>query len=130
VKICSDQPKMMVWLVSITRERPFCSSSSLPSTPLVKTPIRVLITKTPPMVTRNMTMRKPQPTSPPIVPASRVRIIERQKASQKLMGSSPVGAIPVRVTTMAARLITISDKTPNQVIRATVPRENWLSSQY
>jgi len=51
------------------------SSSNALSRPLVRTPIRLLTMKMPPRVTTNMANRKGHdPSSPPIVPASRVRI--------------------------------------------------------
>ena len=73
-KIEGDQLRMMVWSASSTCERPLRSSSSLPSMPEERMPIRVETTKMPASVTTSMTMRKPQPASPPMVPASSVRI--------------------------------------------------------
>ena len=57
-------------------------------------PIRVETMKMPPIVTSSMMMRKPQPASAPMVPASRVRISEAQKASGKSSGCAALGRDP------------------------------------
>ncbi|MPM47620.1 hypothetical protein SDC9_94331 [bioreactor metagenome] len=93
--------------------------------------MRVEITNTPPMVTNSMAMRKPQPVSPPMVPASRVRISDSQAASMKPMVSppSPTGILKSEITAPATIMMT-SERMPNQRISAPVPFENVLSTAY
>ena len=69
--------------------------------PDARMPISVETMKMPPMVTSSMMMRKPQPASAPMVPASSVRISEAQKASGKSSGWPPSGAIPKSAMTIA-----------------------------
>ncbi len=79
VKTRGDQPRIRVWFFSSTRERPLRSSSIFSSITPERAPIRVLITKMPPKVTASIEKRNDQlPVSPPMVPASRVRISDIQ----------------------------------------------------
>jgi hypothetical protein len=69
-----DHPRMSVWPLSTTNDRPFRSSPSFASNPLVRMPISMLTTKMPAIVTASMASRKTHdPLSPPMVPGSSVR---------------------------------------------------------
>ena len=59
-KTSGDQPRITVWPLSTTNERPLRSSSSLSSMPVKMTPIRVLKTRIPPAVIASMEIRKGQ----------------------------------------------------------------------
>ena len=85
----------------------------------------------PPMVTSNMTRRKPQPASPPIVPASSVRMRLNQAASKKLGVSAPSGASkrPPMVMIKAATEMITSVMSARPPINADVPRAIRLSNQ-
>ena len=121
---------MTVWFSSRRRECPFRRSSSLASMAEDKIPIKVLITNTPPMVTMSMAIRNPQPASPPMVPASSVRIRLRQNASQKPNGDSPSGEILKTVTTTAMKPIITTDEIASHKINAPDPFEKVLSTAY
>ena len=129
VKICSDHPRITTWSVSTTRERPLRSSSSRFSRPVVRTPMRALTRKMPPMVTRNMTSRKPHPASPPMVPASRVRMRLSQAPSTNPGGVSPSGAMPKREMASAPPRMTTREARPSPSRRAPEPRAMRLSNQ-
>ena len=124
-----DQLRMIVWSRSRTFERPLRSSSSLPSMADDSTPMRVEKMKMPATVIASAMMRKPQPLSPPIVPASMERISAAQAASIKSSGSLPFGAIAVTAMTMAAKMMTRSEISPSQPIRATGPEAMDLSNR-
>ena len=73
VKIDSDQPRITVWSFSSTIERPRRRSASLESMPLAITPISALTMNSPPRVSTSRVSRNRQvPSSPPMVPGSRV----------------------------------------------------------
>ncbi|CAN7469707.1 hypothetical protein LJR245_003096 [Rhizobium leguminosarum] len=127
-KIEGDQLKMIVWSFSSTCERPLRRSSSFSSRPELSTPIRAEKTKMPDMVTTRETPRKGQPISPPIVPASMVRISDSQAPSTKLRCSPPSGAMPVSASTRPAAMMTTSDITASQPIRAIGPAAMLLSN--
>ncbi len=82
----------------------------------------------PEMVTKRDTPRKLQPMSPPIVPASMVRISDSQAASMKPTGSPPSGAIPVRDRKRPAMTMTIKEISASQPISATAPPAMLLSN--
>ncbi len=65
------------------RLRPCCRSAP------EMMPIRLATMMRPPMVTTSIATRKPQPSSPPMVPLSRVRIRLPQSISQKSGASGP-----------------------------------------
>ena len=127
-KIEGDQLKMIVWSCSSTSERPLRSSSSLPSRPVLSTPISAETTKMPANVTSSITSRKPQPASPPIVPESRVRISDAQVPSMKPIGASPAGEIWVMARNAPAIAMRASETRPSQPISATVPAAMLLSN--
>jgi len=82
-------------------------------------PIRVLMTKIPPRVTASMPSRYPgDPVSPPIVPASSVRIMAIQVSWIGSLPSSP------RTTTMTRTTPTMisSETTKRPAMSAIVPR--------
>ena len=91
-------------------------------------PIRVEKMKMPATVTTRETMRKLQPASPPMVPASIERISDSQMASGKLSGEPPSWAMPSRVRTAPATTMTITDSTASQPIRAIGPAAMDLSN--
>jgi hypothetical protein len=114
------------------RERPLRSSSILPSMPLVKMPIKVLTMKMPPKVTASIIKRKGQlPESPPMVPASKVRIrlIQASWMNPGFAPSSPAGASPAICTTRAMTAIITAETKPSQAIRAAGPLDIVLSNQ-
>ena len=127
-KIDGDQLRMIVWSFSSTRERPLRNSSSLLSTPALSTPISAETMKMPPSVTISMTMRNAQPTSPPIVPASRVRISDSQNASMNDNGEPPSGVIPVTARSAPAMMMISSETTASQPISAIGPAAMDLSN--
>jgi hypothetical protein len=132
VKIWGDQPRMTVWSCSTTNERPLRSSSTFCSIPLVRTPMRVLTTKTPPRVMTNIEMRKGQlPESPPIVPASSVRMSPIQAIWTKpsFAPSSADGAMFVRSTTADTAAIRIRERTKSQRMSAMAPFDIVLSKK-
>jgi hypothetical protein len=105
VKIFGDQLRISVWSLSTTNDRPLRNSSSLPSMPLLMTPIRALTMKMPPRVTPSMAKRNPPPSSPPMVPESRVRMRLSHIASRKPGWSAPFGAMWNRTTMSAKKAI-------------------------
>ena len=128
-KTCGDQPRITVWSLSTTCERPLRSSSSLPSMPLVSTPISVLTTKMPPRVTASIESRNGQlPVSPPMVPASSVRMSDIQATSTKPTGRpSAGGAHRAAHTGNAMTTMSAAEATASQPMSAGVPRERVLS---
>ena len=127
-KIDGDQLRMIVWSFSRTRERPLRNSSSLLSTPALSTPISAETMKMPPSVTISMTMRNAQPTSPPIVPESRVRISDSQNASMNDNGEPPSGVIPVTARSAPAMMMISSETTASQPMSAIGPAAMVLSN--
>jgi hypothetical protein len=97
--------------------------------PLLRTPMRAEMTKTPPRVTPSMTTRKPQPVSPPIVPESSVRIRLSHAASTKPGGSPPSWASRPSETIAAATRTMARETTPSPPMRAMVPRAMRLSKR-
>ena len=77
---------------------------------------------------QGITARKPQPTSPPIVPESSVRIRLCQKPSIKPSDSPSSGAIWVTFRIVAANVTTRKEITASQPIKDTVPRDKLLSN--
>ena len=127
-KIDGDQLKIIVWSFSSTSERPLRSSSSLLSIPALRTPISAETMKIPANVTSSITMRKPQPASPPIVPESKVRISDSHVASTKLNGWLPSGATWVTARNAPATAIIMSDISASQPISAIGPLAIVLSN--
>lgn len=114
-----------MWFVSTTRERPLRSSLSLPSRPVLITPMSALMTKIPPNVTASIPRRNPaEPVSPPIVPASRVRMRLAQSRSGRVI-PSPVRPIIVMISEIAK--MPIAETTNRPAISAIVPRAMKLS---
>ena len=112
---------MTVWSDSITRERPLRSSSSLSSMPLFSTPMSVLTMKMPPSVTTSIATRKPTPASPPMVPASSVRIRLSHMASPRPSAGSSGGRIWPTVKIRPATKIISAEIIASPRIKATVP---------
>ena len=81
----------------------------------------------PASVTASMSRRKAQPVSPPIVPASRVRISDSHEPSSTPIGSPPSGAMPVIASTMPATTMTASETTASQPMSAIGPAAMDLS---
>ena len=129
VNTWGDQPRMTVWPVSTTCERPRRRSLSRPSRPLASTPISALTMKMPPRVMANPTSRNDHPVSPATVPVSTVRMVTCQSASAKLSSSPPAGlrraSTRIKVPTRIKRNVT-ANKAPT---RAIVPRDMKVSNR-
>ena len=128
----SDQPRMSVWPVSITFERPLRSSSSRDSRPDVIVPMRMDTMKMPAIVTTSMGKRSPQPSSPERLPASSVRIRLCQAPSVKsrwLFGSDGSTPMPSANSTMAVMITTAAETSASHPISAMGPRESVFSKR-
>ena len=129
------QPRMSVWSVSSTRERPLRSSSTLASNAPETMPMRLATMMRPPTVTTSIRMRKSQPSSAPMVPGSRVRMRLPQKMSQTLSASLTAGAPFSRVTSRTMTVMVPSSATnttvamPSRAMRAAVPFDIQPSNQ-
>ncbi|MFC6936519.1 hypothetical protein ACFQHO_43830 [Actinomadura yumaensis] len=129
VKTWSDQPSTTVWSRSTIRDRPLRSSAILPSRPVVSTPMSELTMKMPPTVAASIRARNgPDPSSPPIVPGSRVRSRLRQTtpAQCPLRSASPGASSTARLATTT---MSTPEARPSQPMRAGVPLDMVLSNQ-
>ncbi len=129
-KICADQPRITVWLLSSTRDRPLRSSSSLSCRPVLMMPIRVATMKMPPSVTVSIaTTNGTLPTSPPMVPGSsvrsRLRHISSGRSKAWVMACSR--RVPEIATSSDTMKMKSSEMTNRPTISATVPRDMKLS---
>ncbi len=123
-----DQPRIKVWPLSATVPRPRRSASNRPSRPVVMTPIKALTMKMPPIVAIKPTPRTDHPLSPPIVPASKVRISADQPAWMNPL--SPEGFVMPPTITIAAQM-TISTRVASarSAISGPGPRAIMRSNQ-
>ena len=80
------------------------------------------MTKMPPRVTASDASRKVQPSSPPMVPASSVRIRLSHIASTSPTGSPPLGLTRSTDITSPMAKMTRTEATPSPSSSATVPR--------
>ena len=127
VKTWSDHPSSTVCPLSTTRERPLRSSASRASRPELSTPTRPATMKMPPMVTRNIRVRKsPLNSSPATAPGSsaRIRLIHSVRAtpSSRTSSSATVSDTTPTTTTSAA------EAAASNPMRAGVPRDIALSN--
>ena len=127
-KTFSLHPRMSVWSDSRTRECPLRSSSIRASNAPEMIEMRLATTTTPPMVTTSIAMRKPVPSSPPMVPASRVRMRLPQAVSQNPSSSSGGKAFTMTTTsdTIATNAIVTRPRRPMSAGR---PRDMIPSNQ-
>ena len=125
-KIDGDQFRITVWSTSSTRERPFRRPSRAESSPALMIEMRAEKTRMPIRVTNRVRSRKGQPVSPPMVPASIVRIRDCQAPSTN--ENPPSGPIWVIASTVAATKITVRLTRASQPTRAIGPAPMLLSN--
>ncbi len=131
VKIVSAHPRISVWPLSTTKERPLRSSWSFVSSPDAITPINALTISTPPSVTRSITSRNGQPPpSPAIVPASSVcrRLLKNCLMIPGFPPPSASGASPPIRTTIEKSTIITPVATPSHAASAGVSLDIVLSN--
>jgi hypothetical protein len=126
----SDQPRISVWSVSSTRERPRRSSISRVSSAVEITPMSALTTNSPATVSSSIHSRnRHEPESPATVPGSSA-CMRLLKSCWRTPGRSPsvAGASPVASTTTEKTTMRTSVATASQPTSADAPRDMLLSN--
>ena len=132
-KIWGDQPRMTGVVLLDDACCALAQLRDLASMPLVRTPIRVLTMKTPPRVTASIMKESPAPASPPMVPASRVRMREPDEVEEAGAGLLPgrrdaPGRDAEDRDHAGDEDDRTSEATASQPIRAIVPQDIELSN--
>lgn len=129
VKTWSDQPRITMCPVSMTRDLPLRSRSNLVMSPLASTPTSALTMKIPPSDAANISaMNGALPVSPATLPGLSVRMSVAHSMPAKPSCSAASAGVSHRLSRVTSR-INPREIRPSQPIRATVPFDMAVSNQ-